>query len=120
MQIAQSIGDQEFEKFLKDIIVIHGKENPGIDTYITGYYIEKESKVSIYVKIIEINGKQTEFQIDADHNSIESMRNLSHKILTSLEPKNLQGIENLDLGFTLTKNYAAYKLYLEGRESDIY
>ena len=116
MQIAQSIGDQEFEKFLKDIIVIHGKENPGIDTYITGYYIEKESKVSIYVKIIEINGKQTEFQIDADHNSIESMRNLSHKILTSLEPKNLQGIENLDLGFTLTKNYAAYKLYLEGRE----
>ena len=25
MQIAQSIGDQEFEKFLKDIIVIHGK-----------------------------------------------------------------------------------------------
>ena len=116
MQIAQSIGDQEFEKFLKDIIVIHGKENPGIDTYITGYYIEKESKVSIYVKIIEINGKQTEFQIDADHNSIESMRNLSHKILTSLEPKNLQGIENLDLGFILTKNYAAYKLYLEGRE----
>lgn len=116
MQIAQSIGDQEFEKFLKDIIVIHGKENPGIDTYITGYYIEKGSKVAIHVKIIEVNGKQTEFQIDADHNSIESMRNLSQKILTSLEPENLQGIENLNLGFTLTKNYAAYKFYLEGRE----
>ncbi len=116
MQIAQSIGDQEFEKFLKDIIVIHGKENPEIDTYITGYYIEKGSKVTIHVKIIEVNGKQTEFQIDADKDSIDSMKNLSEKILTSLEPENLQGVENLNLGFTLTKNYAAYKFYLEGRE----
>ncbi len=116
MQIAQSIGDQEFEKFLRDIITIHGKENPGIDLYVSGYYSDKGNKTNIHVKLIEANGKQSEIQMAFDKNSIESMRNLSEKFLSNLEPENSQGIENLNLGFALTKNYEAYKLYLEGRE----
>jgi hypothetical protein len=116
MQIAQSIGDQEFEKFLKEIITIHGKENPGIDLYISGYYSNKDNKTAIHVKLLEANGKQSEIVIDSEKNSIGSIQSLSEKILISLEPQNSQGIENLQLGFTLTKNYEAYKLYLEGRE----
>ena len=44
MQLAQSIGDIEFEKLLKDIVTIHGKENPGINTYISGVYFQKGNK----------------------------------------------------------------------------
>ncbi len=116
LQLAQKIGDQDLEKLLKDIIAIHGKENPGIDVYISGYYFEKGDKAHVSVRIVAANGIQSEIKTELSKNSIESMKILSEKILYSLEPTNPQAIENLNIGFALTKNYEAYKLYLEGRE----
>lgn len=116
LQLAQSIGDIEFEKLVKDIISIHEKENPEIDTYISGYYLQKDKKNFISVKIIQRNKIESEFQVEAPENSIELIQNLSEKILTTLEGENKIGLEKLNSGFELTKKYEALKLYLEGKE----
>ncbi|MBP7281263.1 MAG: hypothetical protein KBA66_06800 [Leptospiraceae bacterium] len=116
LQLAQSIGDVEFEKLVKDIISIHEKENPGIDTYISGYYFQRDKKVFVSVKIIQRNKIKSEFQVEAKENSVELIQNLSEKILTTLEPENKEGFDKLTSGFELTRNYEALKLYLEGKE----
>ena len=84
LQLAQSIGDVEFEKLIKDIIALHEKENPGIDTYISGYYFQKETKIFIAVKILQGDVIKSEFQVETSENSIELIQNLSEKILTHL------------------------------------
>ena len=116
LQLAQSIGDVEFEKLIKDIIALHEKENPGIDTYISGYYFQKETKIFIAVKILQGDVIKSEFQVETSENSIELIQSLSEKILTTLEPENKEGIDKLTSGFELTRNYEALKLYLEGKE----
>jgi len=116
LQLAQSIGDVEFEKLIKDIIALHEKENPQIDTYISGYYFQKETKIFIAVKILQRDVIKSEFQVEASENSIELIQSLSEKILTTLEPENKEGFDKLTSGFELTRSYEALKLYLEGKE----
>lgn len=116
MQLAQKIGDQDFEVFLKNIIDIHSKENPGIDIYISGFYIEKSGNTKLNIRILNSSKLQSVIEIEIPEYSIESLRLLSEKIYLALEPNNAQGLENLRISFALTKNYESYKLYLEGKE----
>lgn len=116
LQLAQSIGDVEFEKLVKEIISLHEKTNPEIDTYIGGYYFEKDEKILITIKILQGETIKSEFQITGEKNSIELIQNLSEKLISTLEFENKEGLAKLNSGFQLSQNYEALILYLEGKE----
>lgn len=116
LQLAQSIGDVEFEKLLKEVISIHEKENPKIDTFISGYYFKKDKKINVSIKIVQNDKIISEFKIQESENSIELIQSISEKMLSSLEPQNKGGLKNLNSSFELTQNYEALQLYLEGKE----
>lgn len=116
MQLAQKIGDKDFEDFLKNIIDIHSKENPGIDIYISGYYLENKNNTQLNIRILAANNIHSVIKLEIPEYSIESMRLISEKIFLALEPNNAQGLENLNISFSLTRNFESYKLYLEGKE----